>query len=49
MDERLVEINRQIQQTLQGRALRDNPNVTLLSVDISDNALEFVLNATPPR
>lgn len=44
-DSRITEINQRIEQALQGRALRDNPNINLLSVTITDTDLTFILNA----
>ncbi len=44
-DSRITEINQHIEQALQGRALRDNPNINLLSVTVTDSNLTFVLNA----
>ena len=44
-DARLVEINQRVEQALQGRALRDNPNVSLTAITITDNNLTFTLNA----
>ena len=44
-DARLDEINQRIEQALQGRAVRDNPNVNLTAITISDNDLTFTLNA----
>ena len=41
----LADINREIEQALQGRAMRDNPNVTLTALVITDNDLSFTLNA----
>ncbi len=44
-DARLVEINQRIESALQGRALRDNPNVTLTSISVTEDNLTFTLNA----
>ena len=45
-DQRIAEINQRIEQALQGRALRDNPNVNLTAISVTDNDLTFTLNAT---
>lgn len=44
-DTRITEINQRIAQALQGRAVRDNPNVTLTAVTITNDNLTFTLNA----
>jgi hypothetical protein len=44
-DSRIMIINQNIEQALQGRALRDNPNINLLSITLTDTDLTFVLNA----
>ena len=44
-DARITEINQQIEQALQGRAVRDNPNVKLTAITITDDSLKFTLNA----
>ncbi len=44
-DARLLEINQRIESALQGRALRDNPNVTLTAISVTDANLTFTLNA----
>lgn len=44
-DARLTQINQRIQDALQGRAQRDNPNVNFTSITITDTNLTFVLTA----
>lgn len=44
-DARLADINQQIESALQGRAQRDNPNVKLTALVITDTNLTFTLNA----
>jgi len=44
-DARITEINQRIEEALQGRAVRDNPNVTLTAISITDDNLTFTLNA----
>jgi len=44
-DARITQINQRIETALQGRAQRDNPNVTLTSITITDTNLTFELTA----
>jgi len=44
-DARITAINQRIEEALQGRAVRDNPNLTLTAVTVTDNNLTFTLNA----
>jgi len=44
-DARLTQINQRIEDALQGRAQRDNPNVNFTSITITDTNLTFELTA----
>ena len=42
-NETLALLNNQLQQAFQNRALRDNPAVTIQSINTTDNAIEIIL------
>lgn len=44
-DDRVAQINQRIQNALQGRGQRDNPNVNFTNITITDTTLTFELNA----
>ena len=45
-DARIQEINQKIEEALQGRAVRDNPNVNLTRVTVTNDSLTFTISTS---